>query len=123
MTAQVVTITEPTTGRVQLLSWDWLCTDGGAVSSTTTRSFNGEVLKVAFVPDSGGTAPTDLYDATITDANSVDILAGQGANLSNASTVVITEDLLPVAGNRLTLTIANAGDANGGVVHVWLKEA
>jgi hypothetical protein len=39
-------------------------------------------LQVKFVPNGGGTAADDLYDITLVDTDSVDVLGGAGANLS-----------------------------------------
>src|SRR4051812_13185741 len=63
---------------------------GGAVSGIpTTFPVNGVLLAVEFVPDGGGTAPTNLYDVTLTDTAGVDVLGGQGANLANNANTVV----------------------------------
>lgn len=123
MTAQVVTLTETVHTSVKEIVWDWLSTDAGAVISQTTLAYDGVLERAVFIPDSAATQPTDNYDVTITDANSIDVLAGLGANLSNAATVVKTHasGLTCVAGSKLTLNVTNAGDAKGGVVVLGLR--
>jgi hypothetical protein len=123
MTAQAVTLTETRSGPLKKVVWDWLCTDAGAVSSQTSYPYSGEIIEAAFVPDGGGTQPTTGYDATILDADGLDVLNGLGADLGNAATVykVQTDKLGAVASSKLTLTIANAGNAKGGVVHLFIR--
>ena len=123
MTAQVVTLTETTHTSVKRIQWDWLCTDAGAVLSSTTKAYDGLLERVVFVPDAAGTQPTDQYDVTITDPDGNDVLAGLGADLSNAATVVKTHanGLTAVSGQVLTLNVAAAGNAKGGNVIVYLR--
>jgi hypothetical protein len=122
-TAQVVVKTEVTHTSVKRITWDWLSTDAGVVTSATTKTFDGEILAAVFIPDSAGTQPTNLYDVTITDSASIDVLAGLGADLSNAASVTKkhTDGLSAVAGSVLTLNIANAGNAKGGIVHLYIR--
>jgi hypothetical protein len=119
-TAQSVTITETRFTGVKEIKWDWLATDAGAVvGSITTNAYDGIIIECVCIPDTGGTAPDNLYDITITDGNSQDILNGNGANLSGTATVVLdfgTYTLSSVAGSKLTLAVSGAGDANGGIV-------
>ena len=123
MTAQVVTTTEKTTSTVKKITWDWLCTDGGVVSSATTNRYDGELIAAVFFPDPITTTPTTLYDVTILDSDSVDILNGLGADLAvtGAVTKKHTDGLGAVADSVLTLTIANAGNAKGGIVYLYIR--
>ena len=90
MAAQVVTLTENSIDhKINIIKWDWLCTDAGAVTSATTRGYTGEIIRVVLQPDGGGTQPTDQYDVTIVDAYG-DVLNGGGANCSNGSTITVT---------------------------------
>jgi hypothetical protein len=123
-TAQVVTIAETTHATVKKVTWDWLATDAGVVvGSITTYPYDGELIAAVFVPDSGGTAPDNGYDVTIKDVDGVDVLNGLGADLSNAATVIKkhTDGLGAVAGSKLTLAVANAGDANGGIIYLYIR--
>lgn len=122
-TAQVVTKTETTYTSVKKISWDWLSTDLGVVTSATTKVYDGLLERAVFIPDASGTQPTNGYDVTITDSDSTDVLATLGADLSNAATVtkVHSNGLGAVAGSVLTLNVSNAGDAKGGQVILYLR--
>jgi len=126
-TAQIVTLTEPTANYrdllpVQMIKWDWLCTDLGVVSSQTLSKYSGLISKVNIIPDGGGTAPTTLYDITILDEGGRDILEGNGADCSATATEYLdqSDGLGNVSQSKLTLTIAAAGDAKGGIVELYL---
>ena len=121
--AGTVTVTEQIHTTVKRIYWDWLSTAGGAADLVTTLPYDGVLERAVFIPDGGGTQPTDLYDVTITDPDGVDVLAALGANLSNAATVVKkhSDGLTAVAGQLLTLNVTNAGNAKGGVVILYLR--
>jgi hypothetical protein len=112
---------------VKQIKWVWLSgtaaapADLGGVTSATTAVLNGEIISVTQIP--GGTTPTNLYDVTITDANSVDVLAGLGANLSNAATTIHTkpDGLGAVVNSALTLNVSNAGSAKTGTTIITLR--
>lgn len=133
--AQAVTPTitgSSSQGDVQRISLDWQSASDGSVTYSLPVNLFGEIVRVSFVPDTGATQPTNLYDVTITDANSIDVLAGQGANLANnANTNVCpgvplkdgtTTSVRPmVVAGALTLNITNAGDTKGGIIVLHLK--
>ena len=125
-TPQVVTITQDAIEYpIQKVSWDWLCTDLGVVSSAASGWYCGKIVRAIISPDSSTTQPTDAYDVTIEDADGFDILSGEGANASNAAAVHITDPTktLWVRSGVLTLKIASAGDAKGGVVTLYILRA
>src|SRR5688572_3573320 len=62
----------------------WTSSAGGAVSGNAFSVVPGDIVRVEFVPASGGTQPSDLYDATLVITSGADALGGQGANLSNS---------------------------------------
>ncbi len=114
------------------LVFAWTSSSGGAVSGTTTTVANGVVGRVSFVPGSGGSQPTDAYDVTLLDQDGLDVLAGRGANLSNAAAshvcpgVPITDGtstgVVPVMlEGTLELQVANAGNAKSGTVTLYLR--
>ena len=120
--AGTVTVAETTYTTVKKIYWDWLSTAGGAADLITVNPYDGLIERVAFIPDAAGTQPTNLYDVTITDVDNLDVLAGLGADLSNAATVVKTHaDGLTAAVGKLTLNVTNAGNAKGGVVILYLR--
>src|SRR5688572_18993124 len=69
----------------------WVSSAGGAVSgnASTIAVPKGRLLQVQIVPDAGGTQPSDLYDLTLIDTNSIDLLndgtTAHGSNLSNSA--------------------------------------
>lgn len=118
--------------RIQRVTLDWLSDAAGAVNGTDTTHLAGELLKVVFIPDGGATAPTALYDITLEDENGLDILAGQGANLSETTASAIcpgvalkdgtTTSVVPVViDDLLELKVTNAGDSKGGTVVLYLR--
>lgn len=115
---------------IQKYSLAWTSDASGDATVTTERLF-GTLIGVAFIP-SGSAAPTANYDVTLTDDNGVDVLSGQGANLSNATATRVvpgvpfkdgtTTSIAPVVINdTLDLAVANAGNAKGGTVVLYLR--
>lgn len=114
--------------RPRKVSLAWTCSAGGAVSGTPTVQVRGEIVRVTFIPGTAGNQPTDQYDVTLLDTSGVDVLAGLGANLSNAA----ASHACPLIGNGVTtnqrmavndtleLQVANAGNAKRGTVCVYL---
>lgn len=123
--AETVTCTEETHGTVKKVAWDWLSAADGSVGAvagaTSTKAYNGALLRAVFVPDSGGTQPTDNYDVEVLDEDGYDVLAGQGANLSNAATTTVVASLGAIANDKAKLSITNAGDSKGGVVYLYIR--
>lgn len=104
----------------------WLSSSGGAVTENTFSVKAGELVQVEFVPDSGGTQPTDAYDMTLLNAVGTDLLSGGGANLSNATRtqvvpVISTYFRRTLEAGLLTPTISNAGSAKGGTIILLVR--
>ena len=126
MADQVVTITQDSVEYpLQKIEWDWLSATGGAVDSDAEGWYCGKIVKVSLASDSGGTAPTNAYDVTIEDEDGLDVLCGEGADVTAAATVYIHDPtkMLWVRSNVLTLKVASAGDAKGGVVTMLIQPA
>lgn len=118
---------------VRVYSWDWVSNASGAVDSTvqtTPPLVSGEILKAVFIP--GSPAPTDNYDVTITDTDSMDVLAGQGADRSTNTKQSVapgvplkdgtTTSVGPmVVNSTLTLNVTNAGDSKAGTVRIYVR--
>lgn len=122
--AGTCTYTEETHGVVKLIAADWASDASGNVSGTaTTGYYNGKLIYAAFDPDAGGTQPSDNYDVTVLDKNSIDVIHALGANKSNAANVEVDEydGLGAVANSQLTVTVTNAGASKGGVVYLWIR--
>ena len=103
---------------------DWTSDASGNVSALEGLHVKpGKVIQVEFVPGAGGVQPTDLYDMTISDANTgTDYIQGAGANLSNAVSKlsVFTLPALYDGIDELKLNISNAGAAKQGRVTLWI---
>ena len=118
------TWTNTTYSTIKKLKGVWLSHTDGVVTSTEgagTVAVSGQVLRVEFVPDAGGTAPDDQYDCTLLTDDSIDVLYGQGANLSGTNTVALVSNLGVASASKLALTVSGAGSANGGTVYVYLR--
>lgn len=116
--AGTVTTTEERIGPIEEIIFAWTSSGAGAADATSTYAYNGEVMEVQIIP--GATTPTNLYDVTVSDNNSVDMLYGQGANVSNASTTVVKGCAL-VANSKITLGVTNAGSAKDGTIIVHVR--
>jgi len=123
------TWTNTTYSTIKKLKGVWLSHTDGVVTSTEGAGsgtgaavpVSGQVLRVEFVPDAGGTAPDDQYDCTLLTDDSIDVLYGQGANLSGTNTVALVSNLGVASASKLALTVSGAGSANGGTVYVYLR--
>jgi hypothetical protein len=115
--AGTVVLTEEASGRK--VTFAFTATAGGAADKTTNKGYTGKVEQVTIIP--GAVVPTALWDVAITDGDSVDILFGNGANLSATDTTIVTEGATgTVANDFLTLAVTNAGNGATGTVVVYL---
>jgi len=121
-------------GSVKRIILDWTSSTNGTGGVTQDiRPISGQLRRVSFVPDSGATAPSNLYDVVLNDPDGIDVLAGLGANLaSNANSSVCgglactdasgTTNYIPFAVEGvLTLSITNAGTSRGGQVVLYVE--
>jgi hypothetical protein len=120
-TAAIVTTTEETFGSVKKVKFSITSSDGGVATATTTQAYSGEVLRLVIVPGADALAPTALFDIEIMDDDGYDILAGQGANLSNAATTTVIASMGCVANDQLHLSASGMGDANGATVIIYIR--
>ena len=126
MAAQVVTITQDSVEYpLQKIQWDWLSATGGTVSSAASGWYCGKIVKVSLASDAAPTAPTNGYDVTIEDGDGLDVLCGEGADVTASATVYINDPtkMLWVRSGTLTLKVAAAGDEKGGVVTMLIQRA
>ena len=118
--AGTVVTTEQTHRSLKRVKFAWTSSAGGAADATTSATYSGEVLTL--VTDPGATAPTDNYDVVVNDADSIDVLAGAGANRDTANTeYVLAASLGGCVDSKLTLAITNAGNAKDGTVYVYIR--
>lgn len=123
--------TDKASRPVRKFSINWTSDASGDVSGTQTAYLSGVIARVAFVPGSGGSAPTNLYDVTLLDESGLDVLAGQGANLTTSASAVVpgvplkdgtTTSVHPChIDDKLELRVANAGNAKSGTVILYLR--
>lgn len=109
----------------------WTSASDGSATLASTLPVSGRIERVVFVPSTTA-APTALYDLTLTDENSIDVLAGQGANLAASGNTAVcpgvaikdgtTTSTVPiVVDGILTLNVTNAGNAKSGSVIVYVR--
>lgn len=134
-TAQAVTITELSGAYSDLqpirkIKWAWTATDAGIVAAsvvagltpTTTLKYTGQLARLVTIPAGTTSAPDDNYDVTILDEDGYDVLMSGGLNRDTANTEQVNASSLGVClASTLSLRIADAGDANGGTVILYIK--
>lgn len=110
----------------------WTSNSIGAASESVQLQQPGELIGVTFKPGTSGSQPTDAYDVTANDEYGVDVLAGQGANLSNATATMVQPTIpakdgtttstapRPVDG-AITVAVSNAGDTKSGTIVFWVR--
>lgn len=113
--------TETTYATVKKIVFEWTSDAGGDATETTAAAYDGKLIGLTTIPDAVA-APTDDYDITLTDVEGHDVLLGAGANRDTANTEHVAEASLgAVAGSKLTLTVAAAGNAKEGIAVVYLR--
>ena len=108
-------------GRWQKVSFAFVSAAAGTASGVSSKRYTGEVVRAVFIPGTSGDQPTNAFDVTVTDADGYDILAGQGADISNAATTTVVASLGAVVYDVLTLNVTNAGDTKTGTVIVYVR--
>lgn len=121
MADAVVVTTEETFGPVKKIKFVITSATDGSATATTTNAFSGEVLRFVSVPGAGGDQPTAAFDIAVNDADGYNILAGQGADLSNAATTTVVVNMGCVANDLLSLAATNMGDQNKATVYVYIR--
>lgn len=118
-----VTITEETFGSVKKITFDWTSSSGGAADGTTTNYYSGVVQRFVLSPEATvANQPTDLYDVTCKDDDSIDIFDSEGSNLSNSASYQVQGlgGFSTISNDKLTIHVTNAGDTKGGKVIVYI---
>lgn len=115
------TITEETMSHVKKIKFVWVSAADGTASGTTTGVYSGEIIRLVTIPSSTA-APDDNYDVVVNDDDETDVLMGAGADRDTANTEqVLGSSLGCVANDKLSLSIATAGDSKGGTVILYVK--
>jgi hypothetical protein len=109
----------------------WVSSAGGAYTQAIT--LRGFLVGIQYIPNGGGTQPTNLYDHSLVDANGVDVLltpsgskASLGTDLSNTTPNYYPEansgkPVIAYLNGAYTSTIANGGSAKGGTIIYYMK--
>lgn len=119
-------------GAIRKIALAWTSDASGNAGAATSAAVTGTIAAVTFAPGAGGAQPTDAYDIVLTDAAGVDVLSGQGANLSNATATAVcpgialkdgtTTSVTPrVVNDVLTLVVSNAGNTKSGVITIFTR--
>lgn len=106
--------------RKYTIAWT---SDASGDATANTIALSGSIARINFVPNTGATQPTDLYDVTIKDSDGIDILLGAGADLSNANATTVIPLISGnklVVNDKLAVTISNAGNAKTGAITLYL---
>lgn len=121
-------------GGVRKYEIAWVSDAAGAVSGNTVDMPAGTIIAVEFIPDSGATQPTDLYDVTFLDEHGVNMFddgsgTSVGANLSNVNA---SHKVPFIGGGSVTYVrqwlhpgsyqpvVAAAGASKGGTIHIYV---
>lgn len=119
-------------GNIRKVIADWT-SDGSGDAAGTTRKIVGTLIKAVTDPTD---SPTDNYDITITDEEGVDVLAACQSTLANRDTTnseqvyflvldaagtPLAQSIHPVVCDKLTVTIANAGNAKSGQLILYYR--
>lgn len=119
MATGTVTITEQTHKIVQKVTFDWTATTGAA-GDTTTKYYNGEVLRVVF----GANATTGGYATVINDSDGYDILEGGGSTCSSGGLQLgVGDSYCPYSAvsSKLTLAVTGASTGSTGQTIVYIR--
>jgi hypothetical protein len=117
-----VAITDGGGSQLAEVKFDWTSASDGTASGMTSVAYTGQLLRAVFDPGASASQPTDAYDVVITDKYGADMLAGAGANLSNAANVYKSQSdgLSCMDNSKLTLSVSNAGDTKSGSVIIYI---
>jgi hypothetical protein len=119
--AMSCTITEKRNTSVKKIKLVVVSASDGTASGTTPSTYDGEVLRFVAAPGAAGAQPTDQFDIALNDADGYDILAGQGANLSNAAPSTKVGSMGAIAGQKITLAASNMGDSKGVTLYLYIR--
>ena len=123
MAGSAMVFTETVHGSAKKIVAAWTSDDTtGAVSGTTTQVYDGEVLGLTTIPGAAGDAPDPNYDVAVNDAGGHDVLIGAGQDRHTSNTEhVARASLAAVAASKLTIAVTGAGNANTGVVVLYVR--
>ena len=105
-----VVITEQDWSSVKKIKFEWTLSTGGAASGTTTKQYDGEVLRVVFgLTNFASTG----YAIVVNDEDGYDVLEGGGAVLTSGGGQLGVHDgkspISAVAESTLTFSLTSTG--------------
>ena len=121
MATGTVTMTEQTHKMVKKVTFDWTATTGAA-GDTTTKHYDGEVLRINCMETS-----CTGYALEINDSDGVDLLGGQGATMTSGGTDFGTSTggsityPLSVVSSKLTLAVTGCTTGSTGQTIVYVR--
>lgn len=122
MAAGTVTITETRLYNVHKVKFAWVAgtdADAGTATGTTTYDYSGNILKVVTVP-SVSAQPSDNYDITLTDEDSIDVANSQLLNRDETNAEWVVSSLGAIVADKLTINVADAGASAEGTCIVYI---
>jgi len=110
--------------KISRFSEAWT-SDGSGDATAVLPDFSGyELVAVQTVPGEDGDLATDLptadYDVTLIDAYGMDWFDDEGIDRSGTVAEIFCQVKRIPFPDSATLTIANAGSANQGLVNIWV---
>lgn len=135
MAGSIVLSTSEVINNVLKYSVAWTSDASGVVSGHVFDMIVGTIVAVEFIPGTGGSTPTTLYDVDMLDAENITMFddgsgTSIGSNLS-ATTGIHKVPLVGLVGvtiyrrwhhgGAVQLLVANAGDSKQGTVNVFIS--
>lgn len=115
------TFTEARTGTVKKVHIAWTSSSSGVIDTgTTTYGYDGHIELIRITPSSDA-PPSANYDVYLYDADSFDVLLGGMVNLTTAITTLYSSGLGWVGNSKLTIAMAEAGNAASGTIDLWIR--
>jgi len=120
MATGIVSIIEQTHKMVKKVTFDWTATTGAA-GDTTTKYYDGEVLRVVDMPcNSTG------YDLQINDSDGIDLLGGQGDGMTSGgsdfgTSTGVVEMPLSAVSSKITLEVTDSCGGRTGQTIVYIR--
>jgi hypothetical protein len=120
--AGTVTVTTKDLRSYKQYTVAWTSDASGNANGTTFIPSRGHLREVHFIPSA--TAPTDLYDVVVNDANGVDLSIGGGANCPTAATRIaqISPAVIINGITTIEVKVSNAGDSKLGTVILYVLD-
>lgn len=125
MAAGSITFTYNEIRTMKKVTFDWTSDASGDVNGVLSAGLSGIIYRITFIPDGGGTQPSNLYDVVLNETDGFDVLNAKGANLSNVTSTTVGPALtggeMAIEDSAFDLVVTNAGNAKGGKVILYIR--